>query len=229
MTPLVLLPGLGSDAALWEHQLRDLADIAEMSVGDTLHDDTLPAMAKRVLASAPPRFALAGLSMGGYLAFELMRRAPKRVLRLALLDTSARPDTPEQTETRRQAIAASERYDFAALARTSLAQLVAPDASEEVRDTVVAMSVRVGPEVYRRQQRAIIARPDSRPSLAAIAVPTLVLVGEEDRLTPPAVAEEIRHGIAEATLVRVPRSGHLPALERPGEVTDALRRWLAAE
>lgn len=229
MTPLVLLPGLGSDAVLWARQLDGLADIAEMSVGDTLLDDTLPAMAERVLASAPPRFALAGLSMGGYLAFEIMRRAPGRVLRLALLDTSARPDTPEQTETRGQAIAASERHDFAALARTSLAQLVAPQASQEVRETVVAMSVRVGPDTYRRQQRAIIARPDSRPTLSTIAVPTLVLVGEEDRLTPPAVAEEIKDGIAGATLVRVPGSGHLSALERPDQVNDALRRWLAAE
>lgn len=227
MIPLVLLPGLGSDAALWAHQSRDLADIAETSVGDTLQDDGLPAMAERVLASAPPRFALAGLSMGGYLAFEIMRRSPERVLRLALLDTSARPDTPEQTETRRQAIAASERYDFAALARASLVTLVAPDAPEDVRDAVVAMSVRVGPDAYRRQQRAIMERPDSRPTLGAIAVPTLVLVGEEDRLTPPPVAQEIADGVPGVTLARIAGSGHLPALERPNAVTNAMRRWLA--
>ena len=226
MTPLVLLPGLGCDAELWAAQVEALADLAAVQVGDTLQDDSLPAMARRVLAAAPDRFALAGLSMGGYLAFEILRRAPERVERLALLDTSARPDTSEQTETRLQAIAASERYDFAALARTSLNNLVAGRASPAVREAVVAMSVRVGAETYRRQQRAIMARPDSRPLLPGIAAPTLVLVGEEDKLTPPAVAAEMRDAIPGAALVTVAGSGHLSTLERPDVFNAALLRWL---
>lgn len=226
--PLILLPGLASDAALWEHQRRDLADIAAISVGDTLQDDSLPAMARRVLAAAPPLFALAGLSMDGYLAFEIIRQAPERVERLALLDTSARADTPEQTEARRAAIEAAGKYDLAALARSGLGQLVGPNASVAVRDAVVVMSVRVGPETYIRQQRAIMARPDSRPMLASIAVSTLVLVGEEDALTPPAIAEEIAAGVPGAALSLIPRSGHLSAIEQPDAVSARLREWLVA-
>lgn len=225
--PLVLLPGLAGDAGLWEHQIRDLAEVARVMVGDTLSDDSLPGVARRVLAAAPERFALAGLSMGGYLAFEILRQAPERVTRLALLDTSARPDTPEQTEAREAAIAASERYDFAALARAGLASLVASDASDEARAAVVAMSVRVGAETYRRQQRAIIARPDSRPLLLQIAVPTLVLVGAHDQLTPPALAEEMQAGIAGSQLHVIPGAGHLSALETPGPVNERLRAWLS--
>lgn len=226
MVPLVLLPGLGSDNGLWAAQTRDLADIAACTIGDTLQDGDLPAMAARILAAAPERFALAGLSMGGYLALEMVRQAPGRIERLALLDTSARADTSEQTAGRHAAIAASERYDYAMLSRKSVAQLVHTDATEAVRDTVVAMAIRVGPEVYRRQQRAVMARPDSRPLLARIAVPTMVLVGAQDALTPPALAQEMHAGIAGSTLVMVADAGHLPPVERADAVTAALRGWL---
>ena len=225
---LILLPGLGSDGALWAEQVADLADIADPVVGDTLHDDTLPAMAARILAAAPQRFALAGLSMGGYLALEIMRQAPDRVRCLALCDTSARADTPEQTAGRNAAIDAAGKYDFAALARTSVGQLVAAAAAEQVRDAVVTMSVRVGVAAYVRHQRAIMQRPDSRPLLPSIAVPTLVMVGAEDALTPPPLAEEMAEAIPAATLRIVPAAGHLPPMERPAETTAILRDWLAA-
>ena len=227
-TPLVLLPGLGSDGALWAAQRADLADVADPMVGDTLHDATLPAMADRILATAPERFALAGLSMGGYLALEIMRRAPARVIRLALCDTSARADTAEQTAGRETAIAAVDKYDFAALARMGLGQLVAPGADAAVRDAVVAMSVRVGPDIYVRQQRAIMARPDSRALLPTIAVPTLVMVGAEDALTPPALAEEMATAIPGARLAMVADAGHLPPMERPARTSALLREWLTA-
>ena len=227
MTPLVLLPGLASDGALWAAQVRDLADVADPSIGDTLNDDSLTAMAERVLATAPPRFALAGLSMGGYLAFEIWRQAPGRVLRLALLDTSARPDTPEQTAYREQAIkSARGPVDFARLARIGLDQLLHPGTGDAVRDAVVAMSVRVGAERYVAQQRAIIGRMDSRPTLETIAVPTLVLVGAGDTLTPPPLAEEIAAGIPHARLATIPDAGHLPTMEQPAIVSEHLRRWL---
>lgn len=226
-TPLVLLPGLASDAALFAAQVRNLADVADITIGDTLSDDSLPAMARRVLATAPDRFALAGLSMGGYLAFEIMRQAGERVTRLALLDTSARADTPEATAIREEAIASVAKVPYEKLARASLARLVAADAAEAVKQAVVDMAVRVGPAVYVRQQRAIIARPDSRPLLPRIAVPTVVLVGEHDVLTPPEVAREIAAGVPHARLVEVAGSGHLSMLERPDAVTAALRAWLA--
>lgn len=185
-------------------------------------------MAERILADAPARFALAGLSMGGYLALEIMRQAPERVSRLALCDTSARADTPEQTAGREAAIDAAGKYDFAALARASLGQLVAADAPDRVRDAVVAMSVRVGVETYVRQQRAIMRRPDSRPMLAGIAIPTLVMVGEHDALTPPTLAREIADAVPGAMLRIVPGAGHLPPMEQPARTTELLRDWLAA-
>jgi pimeloyl-ACP methyl ester carboxylesterase len=226
-TPLLLLPGLGIGGGLWRHQIAALADIAEASVGDTLQDSTLPAMARRILDDAPDRFALAGLSMGGYLAFEIMRQAPERVTRLALLDTSARADSEDQTANRRKAIANVESGgDYRTLAEASLPNLLSDDAEQDVRDAVVEMSVRVGGEVYVRQQKAIMARPDSRGLLTSIDVPTLVLVGEKDKLTPPELAKEMADGIAGATLVIVPDAAHLSPLENPDSVTAALREWL---
>lgn len=226
--PLVLVPGLGCDGGLWRHQLGGLSDIADCSIGDTLQDDGIAGMADRILNAAPEKFALAGLSMGGYISFEIMRRAPERVVKLALLDTSARPDTPEATKNRHAAIDAVSKYDYATLARHSLAQLVADDATPEVKDAVVAMSVRVGSDTYVRQQYAIMARPDSRPTLAQILVPTMVLVGGKDILTPPEVAKEIHAGIAGSVLHVVAGSGHLSAIEAPDAVNRHMRDWLAA-
>lgn len=226
MTSLVFLPGLASDAALFAAQIRDLGDVADISIGDTLQDDSLPAMARRVLAKAPERFALAGLSMGGYLALEIMRQAPERVERLALLDTSARPDTPEQTKTREDAIATVAKVPYEKLAWASLARLVSPDTGEAVKQAVVDMAMRVGPETYVRQQKAIMARPDSRPLLANISASMLVLVGEQDVLTPPELSREIAAAVPGARLVEVSGSGHLSSMERPAEVTAALREWL---
>ena len=157
-----------------------------------------------------------------------MRQAPQRVTRLALCDTSARADTPEQTAGREAAIDAAGKYDFAALARMSLGQLVAPDAPNDVRDAVVAMSIRVGRETYTRQQRAIMKRPDSRPLLPEIAVPTLVMVGDQDTLTPMPLAQEMADAIPRATLSIVPGAGHLPPMEQPTATSAILRDWLTA-
>lgn len=228
MTSLMLLPGLASDAALFAAQIRDLGGVADIMVGDTLQDDSLPGMARRVLAVAPERFALAGLSMGGYLALEIMRQAPERVERLALLDTSARADTPEAIKTREDAIATVGKVPYEKLAWASLPRLVAPDASDDVKQAVVDMGVRVGPETYIRQQKAIMARPDSRSLLATIRVPMLVVVGEKDVLTPPELAREMADAVPGARLVEIPGSGHLSTMERPEAVTAALREWLAA-
>lgn len=227
MTPLILLPGLGSDEAVWRGVIERLADVAACHVGETRLDDSIAAIAARVLASAPATFALAGISMGGYVALEIMRRAPERVTRLALFDTSARPDTPEQSAGRRAAVSALDKAPLATLSRLSLPQLVADDASDPVKDAVVAMGERVGREAYARQQAANIARIDSRPHLAAITVPTLVAVGEHDVLTPLPLAEELHRGIPGAVLRLIAGSGHLPPIERPDETAALLRGWLA--
>jgi pimeloyl-ACP methyl ester carboxylesterase len=198
-------------------------------VADLTLDDSMAAMAQRVLAGAPPRFALAGLSMGGYVAQEIVRRAPERVTRLALLDTSARADTPELTARRRGLIELSQKGQFKGVTPRLLPLLIHPDrlGDEAFTATVMDMAERVGKAGFLRQQTAIMGRPDGRGDLGRIACPTLVLCGRQDALTPPALHEELAALIPGARLVVVEHCGHLSTLERPEEVDEALRRWLA--
>jgi len=226
--PLVFLPGLLCDHALWECQLRHLADIAESQVADLTRHDGVAALAESALATAPPRFALAGLSMGGYVAQEIMRRAPERVLKLALLDTSARPDPPEQLSRRRGLIELARSGRFRGVTPRLLPLLIHPDrqSEDDLTATIMAMAQRVGQEAFVRQQTAIMGRPDSRPTLPAIACPTLVLGGREDALTPPPILAEIAAAIPGARHVIIEDCGHLPPLERPHAVSALLRQWL---
>ena len=227
---VLFLPGLLCDGRLWRDQVEALAGL-RCVVADLTHDDSLGAMADRALRALPAeaRLSVCGLSMGGYVAFEIMRRAPGRVARLALFDTSARPDTPEQTRRRRGLLSLSESGMFRGVTPRLLPQLLAPaHLAGPLGAEVMAMAERVGRPAFHRQQRAIMHRPDSRPDLAAIAVPTLVGVGEEDALTPPHLAEEMAAGIPGARLARIPGAGHLPPMETPGAVSDLLREWLEA-
>ena len=229
--PLLLLSGLLSDGALWRAQVDDLADIAAPTIPDLSLDDTIAGMADRALANAPPRFALAGLSMGGYVALEIMRRAPGRVSRLALLDTSARTDTPEQAERRREAIRLAEGGDFGSVADRMLPNLVHADrlSDEGLASAIRAMAARLGKDGFLRKQRAIMGRVDSRPDLPRIACPTLVLCGREDASAPLALSEEMAALVPGARLEVVERCGHMSAMERPAEVSAALRRWLVED
>jgi pimeloyl-ACP methyl ester carboxylesterase len=223
----VLLPGLLCDAALWRAQVEGLADIAAVFVPDVTVDNNVAAMAARVLAVAPERFALGALSMGGYVAFEIMRQAPARVTRLALFSASASPDTPEHAAERKRGMESLRLGRFVGVGQHLLPQLIHPSRlADPVADTVRDMAERVGGEAFLRQQEAILSRPDSRPVLAQIAVPTLVAVGDSDVLTPPAEARLIHEGIGGSTLHVLATCGHLPALERPAESTALLRGWL---
>ena len=227
MQTLVMIPGLGSDWGVWRRTVAALGNNAVCIVGDTLSDPTLPKMAERILAQASPHFALAGVSMGGMVALEVMKLAPERVTRLALVDTNARPDTLAQKVYRRAAnLAVRALGDFQILAERSLPSLIHPDAPQDVRDELVEMSVRVGPEVYVRQNRAVAARKDLRPVLAGIAFPTAVIVGEEDRLTPLAMSQEIHALTPGSTLHVIPGCGHLPPIEAPEALAALLRNWL---
>lgn len=227
---LLLLPGLLCDVVLWEAQVAGLAGLARCRVADVTLDDGLPAMAARALALAPPRFALAGLSMGGYLAFEILRQAPGRITRLALLDTSARPDSPDQARRRRGLMALTRTGQFKGVTPRLLPQLVHPDnLAGPVGSAVIAMAERVGRDAFLRQQAAILGRPDSRPDLPGLRLPTLVAVGESDTLTPPELAAEIAAAIPGARLHRIPGCGHLPPLEAPAAVTALLSDWLRGE
>lgn len=223
---LILLPGLYSDEALWAAQRDALSDRADVQVADLTRDDSIAGMAGRVLACAPERFALAGLSMGGYVALEMWRHAPERITRLALFDSSARPDSQDHTDARRAAIAHAVNDSFEAVVREALPRLMRPATPQPIQEAFVAMALRVGLTVYIRQQEAIIHRADSRPCLPTIGVPTLIAVGEDDRLTPPDLSEEMAARIPGSRLARIPGSGHLSSLEQPEVVTALLREWL---
>jgi pimeloyl-ACP methyl ester carboxylesterase len=226
--PVVLIPGLLASARLYAAQIPALWGTGPVMVADHTRDDRVEAIAARILASAPPAFALVGLSMGGYLCFEIVRQAPQRVARLALLDTSARPDTPEVSAGRRMQMEHAARASLADVAETMFPRLVSRAHREDaaLRAVVRLMAEEVGVAAFIRQQTALIARCDSRATLGSIRCPTLVLVGEDDELTPPERAVEMATGIAGARLVRVPQCGHLSTLEQPEQVTRALLEWL---
>ena len=226
--PTLLLPGLLASARLYAPQLPSLWQFGPVMVADHRRDDSIAAIARRILSHAPPRFALVGLSMGGYIAFELLRQAPERVARLALLDTTARADAPEQKLRRGELIGLARAGRFDEIFDLAYPGLVHPDrhADEALRETVRCMAQDTGAEAFIRQQTAIMNRCDSRADLAAIGCPTLVLVGDADQLTPPARAQEIAAGIRGARMIEVPASGHLSTLEQPERVTAALAEWL---
>jgi pimeloyl-ACP methyl ester carboxylesterase len=226
--PIVLIPGLTCTTRLYAEQIPALWSFGPVTIADHRRDDSMAAIARRVLAAAPPRFALAGLSMGGYLAFEIMRQAPERVAKLALLDTGARADTAEQTERRRVLMAQAKSGGYAEIADLAYPLYVHRDRHNDaaLKRIVLKMVEETGLEAYLRQQQAIIGRPDSRPGLAAISCKTLMLVGEGDEATPPELAREIAAGISGSRLVVVPGSGHLSTLEKPDAVNKALVEWM---
>jgi pimeloyl-ACP methyl ester carboxylesterase len=226
MRPTLLVPGLLCSARLFAEQLPDLWRRGPVMIADHTRDDTMEAIARRILADAPPRFALAGLSMGGYIAFEILRQAPERVERLALLDTGAPPDPPEHSERRRRLIELTRRGRFEDVADL-LAGLMFREPDETLLELNRQMAREVGPDAFISQQTANIARADSRSDLAGIRCPALVLVGDSDAITPPEWSEELAAGIPGARLVVVPECGHLSTLECPREVTRALLDWLA--
>ena len=227
MQTLVLIPGLGSDGAVWRRTVAALGDRADCLIGDTLSDDTLAAMALRILAQAPERFALAGVSMGGMVALELMRRAPERVSHLALVDTNASPDTLGQRAYRHLAnLVVGATRNFGRLAEGSLGSLIHPDAPADVRAEMVEMSVRVGARAYVRQNHAVIGRGDLRKVLPGVRVPTSVIVGREDRLTPLRLSQDIHRLTPGSTLSVIPECGHLPPIETPAALAALLLELL---
>lgn len=228
--PLVLVPGLLCDEALWEAQVSGLADVADITIADTVSDDDLGAMAERLLEVAPPAFALAGLSMGGYVALEVMRRAPGRVTRLALLDTRADGVDPDYARQRRDFLELARRGEFRGITDRLLPTYVHADRLGDAAliDAVTAMTLRVGRDRYLSQQRAILGRRDQRDLLPRIACPTLVLCGRQDQGTPLPLSEEMARLIPGARLVVVEDCGHLSTMERPEAVTAAMREWLGA-
>jgi pimeloyl-ACP methyl ester carboxylesterase len=228
--PIVLVPGLLCTPRLYLEQIPALWRVGPVTVADHTRDDSMSGIARRILSLAPPQFALVGLSMGGYVAFEMQRQAPGRILKLALLDTAARPDAPEQTEQRRRQIELAQSGGFDGISDLLFPRFVAAarQTDRALQDIVRAMARDTGPEAFVRQQTAIMNRADSRPGLVAIGCPTLVLVGEQDAVTPPDRAAEMAAAIPDVRRVIVPNCGHLSTLEQPEAVARALVSFLAA-
>ena len=225
---LLLIPGLGNTRRLFEHQIATFAPLMKIVVADHTLDDSVEGIAGRALADAPDRFALAGLSMGGYVAMEIMRQAPERVERLALLDTSARPDNAEAKQNRQRLIGLAESARWDDILADVWPQLVHPrrQGDEALKAEVRAMLHETGAAGYIRQQCAIMGRPDLRDLLPGIEIPTLIVVGEGDAITPPEIAREMAEMVEWASLIVIRGAGHLSALEEPDQVTAAMRLWL---
>lgn len=225
---ILLLPGLLNDASLFTDQVTALTPLAAVEVGDLSTAGSIAEMAASVLQAAKAeRFVLLGLSLGGYVAFEIMRQAPERVSGLVLMDTTARPDTAEATAKREELIALAAT-DLEAVIEQLLPRLSHPERVNlpTVRGVIQSMATSLGEEVFVRQQRAIIGRPDSRPTLATIACPTLVICGQDDLITPPELAKEIADGIKHAKLKLIEQCGHLATLDQPAEVSRLLVEWI---
>jgi pimeloyl-ACP methyl ester carboxylesterase len=228
--PLVLVPGLLCSARLYASQIAALWPRGQVAVADHRRDDTMEAIAARILKEAPPHFALAGLSMGGYIAFAMMRLAPERIVKLALLDTSARPDLPEQKAGREKFIAMAQAGKLNDVVETLTPKFLHRNHAKDegLKKIVRDMAHDTGPDAFVRQQKAIMGRQDSRPLLSEIGCPTLVLVGDADELTPPELAREIAADILGSRLVVVPDCGHLSTIEKPEAVNAAMIEWLKA-
>jgi pimeloyl-ACP methyl ester carboxylesterase len=227
--PLVLIPGLLCSPALWAPQVAALSAIADIRIGDHTQHESMAGIAASILAQAPDRFALAGLSMGGYIAFEIMRQAPERVTKLALLDTLAVADTPERRAGRHDLIALAEKHGLERVMEKLIPLFIHTDRLSDAALVAVVqgMARDTGVAAFKRQQMAIISRPDSRPTLATIRCPTLLLVGRDDVLTPVVAHEEMAAAIPGSRLTIIENCGHLSTLEQPAAVNAALLTWLS--
>ena len=228
MPNVLFLPGLLEDAEAFEVQLERLRRHATCAVADLTGADSIAGLARQALAQAPAGpLSLAGHSMGGYVALEVMRQAPARIERLALLNTHARPDTEESTQNRRRLMALAEK-DFPAVIEALMPKLMTPEHLEDLdlRGTITEMALGVGKEGFARQETAIIGRIDSRPHLKDIRCPTLVVAARHDQLMPVEILRELAQAIPGARLEVVEDSGHMATLEQPARVADLLEGWL---
>lgn len=225
---LVLLSGMLGDRTLWEGVATELLDVAKPSYPRIDRDDSVTSMAASVLRESPSRFALAGHSLGGIVALEILRQAPQRVTRLALLNTSARQASTAQLESWRAMVQRTKAGGFCRVA-AELGRATLPEASrtDDLVARNTAMAQTVDAEGFLRQLAAQATRPDSRPSLPAVRVPTLVVAGALDQICLPVLQEELAAGIPGARLVVIPSAGHMSPLESSQEVARTLRLWLA--
>ncbi len=232
--PLVLIPGMMCDARLFLPQIIAFSAERPVHIAEITSGDTIEEMARNLLETAPPRFALAGLSMGGIVAMEVMRRAPDRITRIALMDTNSQAETPPVAAMREPQIISARTGRLAEVMRDAMRpEYLAPGSR---RPEILALMHRMamdfgpeqGPELFVRQSRALQRRPDQQKTLRKMRVPALVLCGEHDGLTPPRRHDFMAGLIPYAKLAIIPDAGHLPTLEQPEATNEALRAWFAA-
>lgn len=228
-TPILMIPGLNATPRAFAAQLETLWRHGPVTIADQKQGSSMREIAAAILRDAPPSFVLGGFSMGGYVALEIMRQAPERVKALILIDTQARPDTPEASENRRRGIelARAGRLEAASMATYPNAFHPSNIDNPEMRAIHLEMALATGPEAYIREQESIIGRPDSSPDLGRIKVPTLIIVGDSDKITPPEAARELAAGIPRSRLVVIERAGHYALVEQPEQVNAAIEAFLA--
>jgi pimeloyl-ACP methyl ester carboxylesterase len=226
---LYLLPGLLCDERVWAHQQRHLADLVEIRIPNFKHFDSLDAMADAVLAAAPARFYLAGHSMGGRAALQILSKAPERIIKLALLDTALHPAAAGEQAKRQALIELAQEKGMAELARSWSPPMVHPDRQQDAAfmQSIFAMIESYSVENFQNQVRALLTRPDATPFLARAPTGTLVLCGREDSWSPPSRHEDIARALPDQPAVTlIEYSGHMSTMEQPEAVTQAMRRWL---
>ncbi len=225
---LVFIPGLLCSNDLWLDQIAEFEEDFDIILFDHMEYDNLPDMVRGFLKDAPDRFMVAGLSMGGYIAFEIMKQASNRVEKLIILDSNARADRGPQIEMREVLIDRAGKEDIRTIAQELTEYLIHADRlkDQELCDRILDMATEVGAEAFQRQQQALISRPDSRTSLPEIICPTLIICGEQDALTPPKVHQEMADLIPNSQLYIIADCGHLSTMERPEEVNHLMREFL---
>ena len=229
MTPLVLLPGMMCDARLFSPQIAAFSAERAVHVAPLTQHATIKALARSVLDHAPPYFALAGLSMGGIVAMEMMRQAPNRITHLALMDTNPRAELAKVSARRAPQIANVRAGELRSVMRDEMKPNYLSDGPHlgAILDLCMAMAEALGPEVFERQSRAIQHRPDLQESLREVSVPTLIMCGEDDMLCPLERHQLMHELVSGSTLSIIPEAGHLPTLEQPALTTKLLKQWLA--
>jgi pimeloyl-ACP methyl ester carboxylesterase len=233
--PLLLLPGFLCDRTVWEAQMSALADVADCTVMDWGTLDSLVDMAGKILDTAPPKFALAGHSMGGRIAFEVCRRAPERVTHVALMNTNFPPKAPGEagdTEARgrQELLDLARSKGMRSMSQKWLQGMVPSYRQGDVTliETIIKMFERKTPDDFARQMKALLHRPDATPVLPLVRAKTLVLTGDDDQWSPPAAHQKMQAAIPDSRLVLVPKCGHMSTMERPEAVSAAFREWLPA-
>jgi len=228
MLPLVLLPGMMCDARLFQPQIAAFSGKRVVHVAPLGAYDTVEALARDVIAHAPPRFALAGLSMGGIVAMEVVARAPDRIAALALLDTNHRAELPKVAARRAPQIAAAQAGQLRAVMRDEMKPNYLTDGPKraDILHLCMEMANNLGPDAFINQSLALMARPDQQETLQSYEKPTLILCGEDDALCPVHRHKLMKELMPHATLTILKNAGHLPTLEQPDATTAALKAWL---